>query len=202
MGTSQATRAAVLRFDLNGYSNWVKNRTLRDRVDLLDEFFTFVVPIAQELNGYYFRDEGDCVVVLFADSLSSWTVADLDRYSKAVVQRSFNSLTVKACISIGTVALFQKAHEVRSGDWSAEGQPFVRATRLEQAVPSDQSIFYYFDEFPISETPLAQKGQTSYWRIGSVNLQVPGLSFPGGWAEIVRLDFDPTGFIHTGFSPP
>jgi hypothetical protein len=54
-------------------------------------------------------------------------------------------LSVKSVVACGHIAIYQKAHEAGSEDWSVERNPFVRAG-LETAVPSKQQITYFADE--------------------------------------------------------
>ena len=70
---------AVVRIDLNGYSDWTQSRTIVERANLLNAFFTKVVDCLDKYGGIYFRDEGDCIVAIFSsyfETASPYVSAD------------------------------------------------------------------------------------------------------------------------------
>src|SRR5260221_4634083 len=141
--------AAVTRTDLNGYSTWARDKTAGQRAAQLDAFFSSVVPAIETAGGVFFRDEGDCIVALFSGYFDrAATFASIEKYCMTASQREYGSanLTAKTCVCCGDVAIFQKQHEKTTGDWSAEGEPFVRAARLEQAVQSGKQITFFEDD--------------------------------------------------------
>lgn len=186
--------AIVVRADINGYSNWSKDRSIADRVQLLNEFFTHLVPGLDDNGGIYFRDEGDCMVAIF----SPYFVSDL-KYKNIVdfcmhaVGRRYGAakLSAKCTIASGNVAFFQKAHEVGTDDWSAEGQPFVDAARFEAAVESKPRICFFADDYNknfdqgVSKAP---PGGVYFWNILNESLQIQGLGLIGGWQNVVYLE--------------
>jgi class 3 adenylate cyclase len=129
---------AVVRVDLNNYSAWTRRVPITDRVELLDHFFTTTVSLASQLNGVYFRDEGDCVVLLFGSYFGATSFQEMHYFCRQCVLRKFgrDELDAKVSVAIGEVAFFQKSHELNSTDWSAEGEPFVRSARLERSCSS------------------------------------------------------------------
>ena len=147
---NRLSAGVVVRIDLNEYSDWVRGRTISDRVDLLDDFFTKVVGYLDKYQGIYFRDEGDCIVSLFSPYFQKLRNPFIyaRQFCKAVVGGYYgiDRLTAKAVVAAGRIAIYQKSHEVDTHDWSAEGEPFVSAARLEQAVESKQNIYYFTHE--------------------------------------------------------
>jgi class 3 adenylate cyclase len=192
--------AIVVRLDLNGYSTWARDRSIGERAALLDDFFSKVVPMLEQQCGVYYRDEGDCIVAIFADYFRLGAGIDnVCNFVRAAVAEVYGSecLTAKCVVACGDVAFFQKAHEAGTDDWSAEGEPFVRAARLEAAVGSRQRVYWYADEYPTfsSQVPLALPGDRYFWRVDLVSLQVGGLSLPGGWTDVVQLEYVPGGAV-------
>lgn len=182
--------AIVVRTDLNGYSAWAREREVGDRAALLDSFFSTAIPMLDQKGGVFFRDEGDCLISLFTSYFSaSVTFAAAERYAMNLAGLEFGDekLTAKSCISCGHVAIYQKAHERGSSDWSAEGEPFVRAARLEQAAESKPQVMFYADEYDSHFLSTNSSPGPSFWKVERVNLQVPGLGLAGGWTEVVRL---------------
>src|SRR5262249_5581211 len=59
--------AVIVRTDLNGFSDWARDKQVVQRAAMLDDFFTKVIPSLGAAGGVYFRDEGDCIVSLFSD---------------------------------------------------------------------------------------------------------------------------------------
>ncbi len=190
----------VARVDLNSYSGWARTQTLSRRVGLLDEFFTAVVPELERHGGVYYRDEGDCIVGVFSDYFGHFALENVLAYCKKVVGRTYGQgLTAKASVAMGSeTAFFQKKHEVGTDDWSAEGQVFVDAARLEQAVPSKPRIYFFTEEYNLglgNKAPVASKGGKYYWTIQAEKLQVPGLARSGGWADLTFYEHIPGGRI-------
>lgn len=196
----QVTLGAVVRVDLNGYSAWAADHSLRERVDLLDAFFSVVVPKLNERRGIFFRDEGDCIVGVFSPYFGmgfefDWVV----NFARDAARETYGTPGLSAKVTVAThsqVAFFQKAHERGSSDWSAEGQPFVNAARLEQAIPSKRRIYFdaaEYDHLYTSSVPIVTSGSPYYWRLEREKLQVPGLGLPGGWTELVYLEYIPGG---------
>ena len=190
----------VVRVDLNGYSDWARDHEISDRVNLLDDFFTKVVSHLHKYQGIYFRDEGDCIVSLFSSYFElEDPYAPVDRFCKAIVRDCYgvDQLTAKAIVAAGEIAFYQKSHELATGDWSAEGEPFVKAVRLEQAVESKQQIYYFADDYHKlfrQYVTIASTGQKYYWQVDSKNTKVQGLGAPGGWVELVIEEYIPGGW--------
>ena len=189
----------VVRVDLNEYSDWTRDREISDRVNLLDDFFTKVVSHLYKYQGIYFRDEGDCIVSLFSSYFElEDPYAPVDGFCKAVVRDCYgvDQLTAKAIVAAGEIAFYQKSHEIATDDWSAEGEPFVKAVRLEQAVESKQQIYYFADDYHklfSQYVTIAATGQKYYWQVDSKNTKVQGLGAPGGWVELVIEEYIPGG---------
>ena len=185
----------VARTDLNGYSAWARGRSAGERALQLDAFFSSVVPRIELAGGVFFRDEGDCIVALFSDYFERGATFDMiEAYCMQVSARSYGAgdLSAKTCVSIGEIAIFQKQHEISSGDWSAEGEPFVRSARLEQAVSSTKHIVFFKDEYKSgfsSTSNVAPPGSSPAWREVFESLQVPGVGASGGWVDIARLEY-------------
>jgi class 3 adenylate cyclase len=185
--------AAVVRTDLNGYSDWSRDKSIQDRVSLLDDFFSYLVPQLRQHCGVFFRDEGDCLVSLFTTYFGEKPTFDgIEAFCMKAGSRSYGKaqLSAKTVVARGGVAIFQKAHEVGTQDWSAEGEAFVRAARLEQAVESKQEITFFADEYDsdfAGTVNVAAPGAQPRWLVNRENLQVPGLALSGGWTDIVVL---------------
>lgn len=190
----------VVRVDLNGYSDWTRYHGISDRVELLSDFFTKVVAYLDKYGGIYFRDEGDCIVSLFSSYFELDPYAQVENFCKEVVSDYYgvDGLTAKAIVAAGEIAIYQKVHEVDTGDWSAEGEPFVRAVRLEQAVESKQHIYYFADEYKnlfSQYTICAAAGEKYCWEFDHKSEQVQGLGLPGGWVELAIEKYIPRGKI-------
>jgi hypothetical protein len=186
--------AIVTRTDLNGYSAWARDRTASQRAAQLDTFFSSVVPEIERAGGVFFRDEGDCIVALFSDYFQRGSSHEkAERYCLTASSRTYGlaQLTAKSVIACGSVAIFQKKHEVLSGDWSAEGEPFVRAARLEAAIASTKQVAFYKDDYDrhFLATNVGGPGSIVAWNIERESCQVAGLGAAGGWSDIVRLEY-------------
>jgi hypothetical protein len=205
---SAVTSTAVVRLDLNGYSSSVRDRDIAVRAAILDDFFSKTMPKLADAKGIFFRDEGDCIVCLFSDYFGAGatpaSVLDFckhvvsDRYGAGVLGDEY--LTAKASVAYGSIAYFQKAHEAGSDDWSAEGEPFVRAARIEQAIESTRQIVLYAAEYdavfaPANARSFVPPGTVYYWEFKRRNLQIPGLQLAGGWADVVSLEHIPQGRV-------
>lgn len=183
------SETVIARIDLNGYSSWAADKAAAQRATLLDEFFSRLIPALNAAGGVYFRDEGDCIVALFSDYFGGgWTYTSAERFCMNAVAEEYGSpkLTAKAVLGCGKVVIYQKAHEVGSEDWSAEGDPFVRAGRLEAAVPSKPRVTYFRDEYRahFSTTNVSAPGTPSSWDINYEKLQVQGVGATGGWVDV------------------
>lgn len=193
--------AVVVRVDLNGYSSWARGRAPGDRVELLDSFFSGVVPILEQHGGIYFRDEGDCIVCLFSNYFqTSATDSDVVQFARRVTGLEYGRarLSPKASVACGDVAFFQKSHERGTEEWSAEGEPFVRAARLEQSVQSKQRVHYFaeeYDKFFVGKGSVAPAGARYHWDIERDSVQVSGLALRGGWTSLVYETFIPGGRV-------
>ncbi len=200
---SDLSDGVVVRVDLNGYSDRTQDRPIGYRVSLLNNFFTKVLEYLDEYNGIYLRDEGDCIVSLFSSYFGVMDpYSQVENFCKKVVSKYYgvDQLTAKAIVAAGEIAIYQKSHEVRTGDWSAEGEPFVRAVRLEQAVESNQHIYYFADEYRelfSRYTVSANMGEKYYWILGYRNEQVQGLRLSGGWVKLAINEYIPGGRIQT-----
>jgi class 3 adenylate cyclase len=187
--------AAVVRTDLNGYSKWAREKTAAERAAQLDAFFSVVVPQIDRHGGVFFRDEGDCIVALFSDYFQRGASNDsVERYCMNVTALSFGpqQLTAKTTVACGDVAIFQKRHEIASGDWSAEGEAFVTSARLEAALSSTRQIVMRADEYDRNFANTRNKaapGARAVWQIVRESVQVQGLGAPGGWIEIVKYEY-------------
>lgn len=199
----QIVNAIVVRADLNNYSKWAADKPMPSRVKLLSEFFTEVVKDLDVYGGIYFRDEGDCVVGVFSKYFSnSVSNKDIQPFCKAVVGKTYGAakLSAKCCVAIGQIAIYQKAHEAGSDDWSAEGQPFVNAARLEHSVPSKPAVFYFNHEFkPAIEQTINYRTTGApgryFWEHETQAMQVAGLGFEGGWTDIRVIEHIPGGRV-------
>lgn len=194
---AQVVHGVVTRTDLNGYSSWARDRSARERAAVLDAFFSRVVPEIETAGGVFFRDEGDCIVALFSDYFERGTsYAKVRSYFMAVTPLLYGApqISAKTVIACGQVAIFQKQHEVTTGDWSSEGEPFVRAARLEHSVNSTRQIVMYEDDYDSYFAPVAvyaSPGTRAPWTSYRESLQVPGLGASGGWVKVVRLEYNP-----------
>lgn len=192
---------AVVRVDLNDYSKWAKEKQLSARRELLSDFFTRAVGFLENNDGIYLRDEGDCLVALFSDYFTggSFDPQKIETFCMNVVSNTYGSddLSAKATVAIGDISIYQKEHESEDDEWSAEGEPFVKVSRLEHSIESKTPNIYYFQEdyddhfrnLQVSPSP----GQPYYWEINAENIQVSGIGLPNGWAKIVRLEHIPDG---------
>lgn len=188
----------VIRADLNGYSAWAREQAVAKRASLLNAFFSTVVPVLESSGGVYYRDEGDCIVGIFSEYFGVFDVAKLLNYCKFVAGNKYGEPDLSAKLTVvldTTIAFFQKTHEVPEGDWSSEGEAFVRASRLEQAAQSRQRVYFFTPQYSILD-PFVQKaapGETYHWTVHTENVQVPGLALSGGWAEVTYLEYVPGG---------
>jgi len=163
---------------------------------MLDAFFSSVVPAIERAGGVFFRDEGDCIVALFSDYFDRGATYDTIRsFCQSVTRSRYGGaqLAAKTCVACGNVAIFQKRHPVPTGDWSAEGDPFVRAARLEEAIASRQHYVFYEDDYKNyfeAVTTWAALGVKAGWTHCSENLQVAGLGATGGWTSIDRFEYE------------
>lgn len=186
----------VVRADLNGYSKWIREKgtDIKDRVELLDDYFSHVVSLLPSHNGIYFRDEGDCLVILFSPYFHpNLLFTNIMNFCEQVVQKTYGTdkLTAKCCVAAGEVTYYQKGHEEVSGDWSAEGDPFVHAARLEAAVDSKPRVYYFEDFFKAfihSETKWVQPGEKASWKYDNKSYTVPGLGLQGGKAGVSYVE--------------
>lgn len=188
----------VVRVDLNGYSDRTQGRSIGYRVKLLNNFFTKVLEYLDECKGIYFRDEGDCVVSIFSTYFGlADPYASVEDFCKKVVSGYYgiDGLTAKAIVATGKIAIYQKSHEVGTGDWSAEGDPFVRAVRLEQAVESKQQIYFFVDEYNelfSSYTRYVAKWEKYYWKCYYRSLEIYR-----GQVGLAIMEYIPGGRIQT-----
>ncbi|HKO53564.1 MAG TPA: hypothetical protein VJV79_37905 [Polyangiaceae bacterium] len=188
--------ACVVRVDLNGYSKWALERPIAARVALLNEYFTRVVPLVEQNRGIFFRDEGDCVVALFSQYFTpGLTYEEVLRFARTAVANRYgaDAFSAKAVIAKGDdVAIFQKFHEQNTPDWSAEGQPFVTAARIEAAIDSGPRVCIpeaEYDQHFASSTPSPASGERYFWRLKRESLQIAGLGAkPNGWVPVVYLE--------------
>jgi class 3 adenylate cyclase len=193
--------AVVVRADLNGYSDWSRDRPIGERVTLLNDFFAVAVPALERNCGIYFRDEGDCVVAIFSDYFGlACTYESVATFCQAISSQQYgkNRLTAKCVVACGNVAFFQKGNEVGTDDWSAEGEPFVRAARLEAAIERKARIYYFAHEYDrhfASGTNYAKPGDKYYWTVNRESLQVQGLGLAGGWVDTVNFEHAPEGRV-------
>lgn len=193
----------MVRSDLNGYSEWVRDIKIPKRVALLDEFFSHAAVAAHKYDGVYYRDEGDCIVVLFTPYFfPNVTYSQVISYAKEVTKQTFGNaaLTCKTVIAGGPVTFYQKGPDIPENDWSAEGDAFVTAARLESAVESQQTISCLSEDYEYddglksaSEAMLVSSGQTYYWSISTRSIQVQGLKAAGGWVDVTVHSYVPGG---------
>jgi hypothetical protein len=189
----------VVRCDLNGYSTWARERTLRDRAQLLDDFFSWVFSALEYFKGVYFRDEGDCLVAIFSSYFEpNATYQQIRHFCSAVVGRTYgkDELTAKAIVSCGQIAIFQKNHELGTDDWSAEGEPFVLAARVEQAIKSEPKIYYFkkdYDAYFSQGTSFVMPGDVYYWAFTEESHVVKGIGKVAGREDFCVLEHIPNG---------
>ena len=184
--------AVVVRSDLNGYSAWARDKQAPERAAVLDSFFSRVIPMLNVAGGVYFRDEGDCIVALFSNYFGAAYYASAESYAMQAASNEYGipKLTAKSTVACGRIAVYQKAHEVGTEDWSAEGDPFVRAGRLETAITSKQQVAFFADDYNahFASTNLQTGGGQPAWTPKPDKLQVPGLGAAGGWTDVVLLE--------------
>jgi hypothetical protein len=144
----------------------------------------------------FFRDEGDCIVALFSNYFARGATYETVRlYCQEVTRQRYGGaqLGAKTSIACGNVAIFQKRHEIATGDWSAEGEPFVRAARLEAAIDSRQHFVFYEDDYHEhfeSVTTWAAPGVKAPWTHYNDNMQVVGVGAVGGWTSVDRFEYN------------
>lgn len=184
----------VVRSDLNGYSAWARSQNVAARAAILDEYFSKVVPLIIAGGGVFFRDEGDCIVALFTPYFPSYLGADAaESYAMRVSASQYGGpqLTVTSVVTASEIAFFQKAHEVGTQDWSAEGEAFVRAARLEASLAGIQEVAFFADDYDAvfaSSSNKAAPGSAAKWTVRRTKHQVPGLGLSGGWTDCVFFD--------------
>lgn len=185
---------AVVRIDLNGYSDWANNRPIEQRVNLLRDFFSKVVDSLYKHDGIYFRDEGDCIVALFSSYFEIGIRSPYEsahKFCREVVRSAVDNsdeLKAKAIVATGDIAFYQKLHEIQSGDWSAEGEPFVNAVRVEQAVESKSQVYYFADEYDDLFKRFAS--DVHCWKVEEgENRQIQGLRKQGGWVKLTTEEY-------------
>jgi hypothetical protein len=187
--------SAVARADLNGYSEWSRDRPALERALLLDDFFSYAVPEIDRHGGVFFRDEGDCVVALFSTYFNPDLTTDrVERYCMRVGSQTYGSANLTASVSLafGNVAFFQKRHEIGTDDWSAEGEPFVTSARIEAALTSIPQVVMLAEDYRArlaSSTNRTPPGASRppFWLIGEPEpMQIQGLGRPGGWVDVVK----------------
>ena len=91
--------------------------------------------------------------------------------------------------------IYQKSPEVGTRDWSAEGEPFVKAVRIEQAAESKQQIYYFADEYDklfIRYTDSPEVGERYYWRLDRKDEKIQGL----GSVELAIEEYIPRGRVN------
>ena len=185
----QLAYAVVVRSDLNGYSDWARDRDVGERAGLLDEFFTLAIPRLVAAGGVFFRDEGDCIIGLFSNYFrATASFASAEAYALVTSAGTYGTakLSAKSTIACGSVAIYQKAHEVGTDDWSAEGEPFVRSARLEQALASKAQVAYFADDYATYfDKTNVDPSSPATWTANNEKLQVPGLGAAGGWTDVV-----------------
>ena len=194
---TRISAGVVVRVDLNDYSNWTQGRSIIERVDLLNDFFTKVIEYLNKYGGIYFRDEGDCIVAIFSPYFELQVpYAPVKAFCEEVIRERYgpDGLTAKASVAAGKIMIYQKSHEWDIDDWSAEGDPFVRAIRLEQAVESKQAIYYFAAEYDglfKKYTGWATRGERYYWQCADICKQVQGL----GGVKLFIKEYIPGGKI-------
>lgn len=192
--STNGVNGVIVRVDLNGYSNWTQDRPVIERVALLNNFFTKVIEYLRKYEGIYFRDEGDCIVAIFSPYFGlQFPYALAEKFCKEVVSEQYGlaRLTAKASVATGKIMIYQKSHERGTDDWSAEGEPFVRAIRLEQAVESKQAIYYFADEYNARFRSYTEYVEICYWQCGDIYEQVQGL----GRVKLFIKEYIPRGRI-------
>jgi len=150
-----------------------------------------------QYGGIYFRDEGDCIISLFSSYFGlEDPYAPVDKFCKAVVRARYGTdrLTAKAIVAEGEIAFYQKSNEIVTGDWSAEGEPFIRAIRVEQAVESKQRIYYFADEYDALFSQYTKEpalGKRYYWQWYYKYEEIQGL----GSIKLVIDEYIPRGKV-------
>lgn len=181
----------VVRCDLNGYSTWSHDKKMPQKIHMLDSFFSTIVPLIDDHNGIYYREEGDCIIALFSPYFtSSVSWANVISFCRKATSRRYgtgaNTLTIKTIVNCGDVTYFQKTHEQGSNEWSAEGYAFIQSARFEHAVESEPRIYLFEDEcdnFFIKNLPeLKDKANRK-------SIQIPGLKLPSGWQKIAYFSY-------------
>jgi hypothetical protein len=121
-------------------------------------------------------------------------------FSKAVTAQKYGSgaLTCKTCIVLGDVTYYQKGPEALENDWSAEGDAFVIAARIEASVPSAQVIYIPQEQYVAGFSEAANRftagrGEKYYWETELHSFQIEGLHLPGGWGDLVVVKHIPGG---------
>lgn len=192
-GTEKAL-SAVVRCDLNKYSEWCREKQPEERIPLLDDFFTRTLLTAQRFGGAYFRDEGDCVVLLFSDYFgTSDSLSRVRAFSRAVSREKYGTdlLTAKSTVSAGELVYYQKSHEVVNGEWSADGDPFIVAARVESEADSKQIVHFTkedFDEYFSTST----SEDSADWVTEEQSARIPGLWKQGGHQKLVKDIYRPS----------
>lgn len=183
--------AVVVRTDLNGYSAWARDKQAPARAAVLDDFFTRLIPVLNRAGGVYFRDEGDCIVSLFSSYFGAgWSHASAEAFTLQAGSNEYGQpkLSAKSSLACGRIAVYQKAHETGTEDWSAEGDPFVRAGRLEAAIASKQQVAFFAEDYDAHFLTTNTGTGTPAWNVKREKLQVPGVGAAGGWTDVVLLE--------------
>jgi hypothetical protein len=83
--------AIVVRVDLNGYSKWARENTLTERVQMLNDYYQHVIPLAYKYGGAFYRDEGDCIVVVYSTyfSRATWTFDSVEAFCMLSAARDY-----------------------------------------------------------------------------------------------------------------
>jgi hypothetical protein len=154
---------------------------------LLDSFFSQTVVQVVAHGGVYFRDEGDCIVVLFSDYFNAGSLRQVKPFCRRVCEPAYgvDHLTAKATVSVGDVVYYQKAYERDTLEWSADGDPFIFAARMEVEAESKQVVHYSKEDFDrhFRSTP---GGNEDNWKLEEEALRIPGLWTTNGWKEMVK----------------
>jgi hypothetical protein len=191
-GISRAL-SAVVRCDLNKYSEWCREREPEDRVPLLNEFFTHTLITAQRYGGVYYRDEGDCVVLLFSDYFGTQgSLSNVRAFTRAVSRESYgeDGLTAKSIVSAGDLVYYQKHHEQGTDEWSADGDPFIFAARVEAEAESKRIVHYRKEEYD-EHFAKSRSDDDVDWETKEESVRIPGLWQPGGHQKIVKDIYTP-----------
>ena len=178
---------AVVRCDLNNFSGWCDEKTTSQRVELLDDFFSKTVGMLERMGGVYFRDEGDCILALFSDYFNlPEPILAARNFCRTVSAQKYgnDSLTSKSIVSIGPVVYYQKSFEKISGDWSADGDPFIFASRLEAEAQSSQVVHFFKEDF--DQHYKGDLFDSKHWNTVEEKIRVAGIKAEGGWTRIVK----------------